>query len=259
MNYKKIAIVADDSAKAKQAKAELVQKYQQIDDDLRAEQAELVIVLGGDGFMLHSMHRLMNCDIPIYGMNCGTVGFLLNSFSLDDLEERINSAQMATLHPLVMKAKCEDGTEVEKLAFNEVSLLRQTAQAAHIKVSVNDMVQIEEMICDGVLVSTPAGSTAYNLSANGPIIPLSANVLALTPITVYRPRRWRGALLPCDKSISFEVLYGEKRPVSAVADFHEVRKVKNVEIKETRDFEIKLLFDKGHALQDRIIKEQFTL
>lgn len=259
MNYKKIAILADDSVTAKNAKNQLVKKYSFLDDDLKAEDADLAIVLGGDGFMLHTMHRLIGHDVPIFGMNCGTVGFLLNEFDDDGLEERLGNLIVSTLTPLEMVVKSVDGTEHKKHALNEVSLLRETAQAARLQVKVNGKVQIEEMVCDGVMVATPAGSTAYNLSAGGPIIPLRANVLALTPISVFRPRRWKGALLPSDKKIEFEVLSAEKRPVSAVADFHEIRNVKVVTVQESTDFEIKLLFDHNLTLQDRIIKEQFTL
>lgn len=259
MEYKKIAILADDSVTAKNAKAKLVERYDFVDDNLKAEDADLVIVLGGDGFMLHTMHRLIEYDVPIYGMNCGTIGFLLNEFSEKDLKERLNNVKTATLHPLEMEVVCNDGSSHAKFALNEISLLRETAQAAHIKVKVSGQTQIDEMVCDGVMVATPAGSTAYNLSANGPIIPLNAQILALTPISVFRPRRWKGAMLPSDKEISFEILNSDKRPVSAVADFHEIRDVQKVVITENREISIKLLFDEGHTLQDRIIKEQFMM
>jgi NAD+ kinase len=259
MKYKKIAITADNSITAKEAKKSLLKRYAWIDDSIRAENADLVIVLGGDGFMLHTMHRLIKDDVEIFGMNCGTVGFLLNEYSEDRLEQRIDELAVSILKPLSMEVTCVDGTTSSNYALNEVSLLRETAQAAKIRVKVNDKVQIPEMVCDGVMVATPAGSTAYNLSAGGPIIPLRANVVALTPISVFRPRRWKGALLPADKKIEFEVLSAEKRPVSACADFKEIRNVKTVVVHESQDFEIKLLFDHNLSLQDRIIKEQFVL
>lgn len=257
--YKNAAILADDSITAKKAKQELLAKYSFIDDSLKAENADVAIVLGGDGFMLHTMHRLIKYNVPIYGMNCGTIGFLLNEYSAKGLEQRLANTKAARLHPLEMKVVCEDGSEHLKYALNEVSLLRQTAQTAKLRVKANNQVQIEEMVCDGALVSTPAGSTAYNFSANGPVLPLNSNILALTPISCFRPRRWKGALLPSDKKIEFEVLNPEKRPVSAVADFHEIRNVVHVHISEDKNYTIHLLFDEGHTLQDRIIKEQFIL
>ncbi len=259
MDYKKIAILADESENAVKAKAELLGMYDFLDDELRAEDADMAIVLGGDGFMLHTMHRLLKLNVPIFGMNCGTVGFLLNEYRADDLEERLADLTVSTLVPLEMKVVCADGKETVNYALNEVALLRETAQAAKIRVQVNGKTQIEEMVCDGVMVATPAGSTAYNLSAGGPIIPLRANVIALTPISVFRPRRWKGALLPADKVIEFEVLKPHKRPVSATADFKEIRDVKKVTVQESKDVELKLLFDHNLTLQDRIIKEQFVL
>jgi len=259
MQLKNIAILADSSEKAQSSKQDLTERYSFLDPELAPHKASLVIALGGDGFMLHTMHRLMEYDVPIFGMNRGTVGFLLNKYSKLDLEERLKNTKTAILHPLQMKAICVDGSEVTQLAINEVSLLREKAQAAHIRVSVDGHVQLEQMVCDGVMVSTPAGSTAYNLSAHGPVIPLNSDILALTPISVFRPRRWRGALLPSDKVISFEVLNPQKRPVSAVADFHEIRDVREVRVMEDKTRQIKLLFDETSTLQDRIIKEQFVL
>jgi NAD+ kinase len=259
MKFKKIAILADNSEKAQESLSRLKYLYDFLNRDIKPEDADAVVVLGGDGFMLHTLHRLMEYDIPVYGMNCGTVGFLLNSYNEIHLLERISNAVPNVLYPLEMVVKCTDGTEHLRLAINEVSLLRETAQAAKIQVSVDDVVQLEEMICDGALVSTPAGSTAYNLSANGPIVPLNSNMLALTPISVFRPRRWRGALLPSDKKISFRILEHEKRPVSAVADFHEIREVIEVHVSEQRKYDMTILFDSNHTLQERIIKEQFML
>lgn len=259
MELKNIAILADTSEKAQDAKNALTERYTFIDANLPAHEAKVVIALGGDGFMLHTMHQLMDSDVSIYGMNRGSIGFLLNKYSKLNLEDRLMNAKTAILHPLKMHAICADGKEVHQLAINEVSLLREKAQAAHIRISVDGSVQIDKMVCDGVMVSTPAGSTAYNLSANGPVIPLNSNILALTPISVFRPRRWRGALLPSNKTISFEVLSPMKRPISAVADFHEIRDVKEVHVCEDITRNIKLLFDEGSTLQDRIIKEQFVL
>jgi len=259
MELSNIAILADSSEKAQDAKQVLIERYSFIEPELAPHKASMVIALGGDGFMLHTMHRLIEYEVPIFGMNRGTIGFLLNKYRKLDLEERLKNTKTAILHPLQMKAICADGREITQLAINEVSLLREKAQAAHIRVSVDGHVQIEQMVCDGVMVSTPAGSTAYNLSANGPVIPLNSNILAITPISVFRPRRWRGALLPSNKVISFEILNSEKRPVSAVADFHEIRDVKEVRVMEDKTRQIKLLFDEGSTLQDRIIKEQFVL
>lgn len=259
MQLENIAILADDSEKAQEAKKLLVERYSFINPKLKPQKANLVIALGGDGFMLHTMHQLMEHDVPIFGMNRGSIGFLLNKFSKLHLEERLQNTKTAILHPLQMKVVCTDGKKLTQLAINEVSLLREKAQAAHISISVDGHVQIEEMVCDGVMVSTPAGSTAYNLSANGPVVPLNSDILALTPISPFRPRRWRGALLPSNKTISFEVLQPKKRPVSAVADFHEIRDVREVHVVEDKTRQIKLLFDAGSTLQDRIIKEQFVL
>jgi NAD+ kinase len=192
-------------------------------------------------------------------MNCGSVGFLMNEYREEGLAERLAAAQAATLHPLRMRAFTGAGTPVEALAINEVSLLRETRQAAKIRVMVDGKTRLEELICDGILVSTPAGSTAYNLSAHGPIIPLGANLLPLTPISAFRPRRWRGALLPAEAEVVFEVLEAEKRPVSATADYTEVRDVRRVEVREDRTVSLTMLFDPDHGLSERIIAEQFTV
>lgn len=257
MKFKKIAILADKSDKAEEALSRLKYLYDFLGRDIKPQDADLVVVLGGDGFMLHTMHQLMQYNVPVYGMNRGTIGFLLNKYEEKNLLERIEKAEVAELHPLKMKAICANGVEHNFKAINEVSLLRETAQAAKIKVSVNDLCHIEELVCDGILVATPAGSTAYNFSANGPVIPLRYGILAVTPISPFRPRRWRGALIPSEMKVTLDILKNEKRPVSAVADFHEVRDVVKVEITEDRKSTIKILFDSDHTLLDRMIKEQF--
>lgn len=221
------------------------------------ENAEIVVALGGDGFMLQTLHAFTATGKPIYGMNKGTVGFLMNEFHETDLMERLAAAEKAVIHPLKMTAHTADHA-VEARAFNEVSLLRETRQAAKIRILVDGKPRISELICDGVLVSTPAGSTAYNLSAHGPILPIDADLLALTPISAFRPRRWRGALLPHRAQVRFEVLESGKRPVSAVADDFEVRDVTAVDVVEDRAIAMTLLYDAGHNLDERILAEQFT-
>ncbi|RFD19200.1 NAD kinase [Komagataeibacter melaceti] len=222
------------------------------------EEADALICLGGDGFMLEMLHTTLARTLPVYGINCGTVGFLMNPAVPDNLPERLASAQAATLHPLRMKAMTREGECVHALAINDVFLFRQTRQAAKIRIEVDGRVRLPELICDGVLISTPAGSTAYNLSAHGPIVPLSANLLPLTPISAFRPRRWRGALLPSTARVRFDILETDKRPVAAVADFTEVRDVISVEISEARELHTTVLFDPGQSLSERIITEQFT-
>ena len=221
--------------------------------------ADVIVALGGDGFMLQTIHKFMAGGKPIYGMNRGSVGFLMNPFSTDDLLGRIRRAESARLHPLRMVAHLESGARVELQAMNEVSIFRQTRQAAKLRVHVDGIVRLEEMTCDGALVATPAGSTAYNLSAHGPILPLDAGVLALTPISVFRPRRWRGALIPRSSTVRFEVLEADKRPVSAVADSTEVREVMEVEVKEDREVAVEVLFEAGQSLSERNLAEQFSL
>ncbi|PIR37594.1 MAG: NAD kinase [Alphaproteobacteria bacterium CG11_big_fil_rev_8_21_14_0_20_39_49] len=255
MTYIKIACVADNSDKAGSSLELLKQKYEFIDD---VAQADAIVALGGDGFMLHTLHEYMKADKPIYGMNCGTVGFLMNEFREDNLIESINAAKRYNLHPLRMVAVDKNGKEHHALAINEVSLLRQTRQAANLKISIDGKMRMQDLTCDGILLATPAGSTAYNLSAHGPIIPINAEVLALTPISPFRPRRWRGALLNHKALVKIEVHNPKKRPVSAVADFTEVRDVVSVTIKEERKKNIHILFDPGHSLEERIIREQFT-
>jgi NAD+ kinase len=255
MVSQRIALVASHGVEAQAELAVLKERY----GDVAPEDADVIVALGGDGFMLRTLHRNLALGIPVYGMKFGTIGFLLNHFHADDLPERIARAQATVLHPLSMHAHSESGTSVEALAFNEVSLLRQTKQAAHIRVSLNGVVRIDELMCDGVLVATPAGSTAYNLSAHGPILPIGSNMLAMTPISPFRPRRWRGAVLPATTEIVFEVLDPYKRPVSATADSTEVRDVVEVRIRESTEHSMTLLFDPEHNLEERILKEQFTV
>lgn len=255
----KIACLADTTPKAQAALRELKQRYTLIDIVGKRTKPDVIVVLGGDGFMLQVLHKYMHRHIPVYGMNCGTVGFLLNSYAPDGLIERIRDARRSILHPLAMYARTTDGRERHELAINEVSLFRESRQAAKLRVSIDHVVRVQEMIADGVLVATPAGSTAYNFSAGGPIIPLSGNTLALTPIAPFRPRRWKGALLHHSSSVTFEILEYEKRPVSAVADFTEVRDVVNVSIYEERSITLSLLFDPEHNLDERILKEQFAI
>jgi len=253
MNFSSIAFVGADSEAAKAALTRLMDRYPHVPP----EEADLIIALGGDGFMLETLHRFIERRVPIYGMNRGSVGFLMNTFREHGLIERLSRAQKVTLHPLRMRARTGGGETVEALAMNEVSMLRETRQAAKLRIRVDGKIRLEELICDGLLLSTPAGSSAYNLSAHGPILPLGAGVNALTPISAFRPRRWRGALLPHAATVLFEVLESPKRPVSAVADYTEVRDVVEVEVHEDRSCELALLFDPEHNLEERIIAEQF--
>ena len=222
------------------------------------DEADVIVCLGGDGFMLETLHDTLNSGVPVYGMNCGTVGFLMNPFSDDDLPNRLAQTQEAILHPLRMHAVTTSGVVEEALALNDVFLFRQTRQAGKIRITVDGKVRLAELVCDGILISTPAGSTAYNLSAHGPIVPLSANLLPLTPISAFRPRHRRGALLPSSVDVGFEVLEPDKRPLAAVADFTEVRDVVSVGVSEDRSVMITLLFDPALNLSERIIVEQFT-
>ncbi|HYZ61550.1 MAG TPA: NAD kinase, partial [Acetobacteraceae bacterium] len=249
----KIAFAAAPTQLAAESRARLVDRYG--DDPI--EEAQVIVCLGGDGFLLEMLHRLLAARLrtPVYGMNCGSVGFLMNEFAEEDLPGRLSRAQAAILHPLRMHAVTVAGAVEEALALNEVSLLRQLRQAAKIRITIDGRVRMPELICDGVLVSTPAGSTAYNLSAHGPIVPLSANLLPLTPISAFRPRRWRGALLPSTADVLFEVLEQDKRPVAAVADFTEVRDVASVAVSEDRSVITTVLFDPGQGLSERIIAE----
>jgi NAD+ kinase len=246
--------VASDAPEAQEPLKRMRERY----GDAGAEQARIVVALGGDGFMLQTLHTFLHGDLPIYGMNFGSIGFLMNEFREEHLHQRLDAAEAARVHPLRMAAATRDGTITEALAFNEVSLLRETRQAGKIRIVVDGKVRIPELICDGVLLSTPAGSTAYNLSAHGPILPIDADLLALTPISAFRPRRWRGALLSHRAHTRFEILEADKRPVSAVADDLEVRDVRSVDVAADPSVTMTMLFDQGHSLDERILAEQFV-
>jgi len=253
---KAMALVASPAKAAQAAQAMLRRRYPFVP----VAEAEMVVALGGDGFLLQTLHDMLdrNSVRPVFGMNRGTVGFLMNEWRIQNLTERVAAAKAMSVAPLAMHATTVEGETIANSAINEVSLLRQTRQTAWIEVSVNGRVVLPELICDGVLVATPAGSTAYNLSAQGPILPLGSNLVALTPISPFRPRRWRGALIPDDLKVSLRVLDPRKRPVSAVADQHEVRDVATVEISVDRSKALTLLFDPEHALDERITMEQFA-
>jgi NAD+ kinase len=248
----KLHFVTASTPEGHAAQAALSARY----GDAGPHDADTIVALGGDGFMLQTLHAFLNLGKPIFGMNLGAVGFLMNEYRQDGLIERLAATERAEVHPLRMVAATGEHT-VEALAFNEVSLLRQTRQAAKIRIIVDGTVRISELICDGALVSTPAGSTAYNLSAHGPILPIDSALLALTPISAFRPRRWRGALLPRRSKVRFEILETAKRPVSAVADGLEVREVVGVEVAEDRSIGMIMLFDAGRNLDERILSEQF--
>jgi len=250
---RKIHFVASHSEAAVAAMRQLQERYGQSDES----DADVIVALGGDGFMLRTLHRFLPAGLPVFGMKLGDVGFLMNRFREDELQLRLNSANVVELNPLCMIAVTEAGGESIALAINEVSLLRQLNQAAHIRILVNGSVKVEELVCDGVLVSTAAGSSAYNLSAQGPILPLGTEALALTPISPFRPRRWRGAVLPTSARIRFEILDCYKRPVSATADAHEIRNVISVDVFEDKQITLKLMFDPDHSLEQRILDEQF--
>ena len=249
----RIAFAAAESEAAQAALAELRRRYGTIDPD----DADVIVPLGGDGFMLETLHRYVGRGVPVFGMHRGSVGFLMNPYRVDGLAERLAVTQPVVLRPLEMRATCVHGDVCKAIAFNEVSLLRETRQAAKLRVSVDNVVRLEELMADGILLSTAVGSTAYNFSAHGPIIPLGAEILALTPISAFRPRRWRGALLPHGVQVLIEALETDKRPVSAVADFTEARDVTRVEIHENRTFSITVLFDRDANLEERVFKEQF--
>lgn len=253
MENKKIAFVAAEYPEAVKAEEYLKARYQHVNPD----DADIIVALGGDGFMLHTLHEYKDRNIAFYGMNRGSIGFLMNAYEPDVLMERLENAQPVDLHPLQMTVTRADGKVETAAAINEVSLLRQTQQAAKIRIVINGVTRLEELICDGILVSTPAGSSAYNLSAHGPIVPIGSDILCVTPISAFRPRRWRGALLDHSAAVRFEILESDKRPVSACADYTEVRDVIAVDICEDRNSSVRILFDKEHDLQERMIKEQF--
>jgi NAD+ kinase len=247
------AFLASDAPQAQTALADLNQRYR----STPPETADVIVPLGGDGFMLETLHRFRERNVPFYGMHRGSVGFLMNAYSPDRLPQRIAAASAVHVHPLAMTAQDRTGREHRALAINEVSLLRQRRQAAKLRIVIDGIVRLEELMADGVLVATPVGSTAYNLSVHGPIVPLGTNLLALTPISAFRPRRWRGALLPHNARVQFELLDTEKRPVSATADYTEVRDVVSVSVRTARDIELTMLFDPEHNLEERVTKEQF--
>ena len=249
----KICFVHSGVELAEQAAKTLIDRHGNHDLD----QADVIVALGGDGFMLHMLHKSIHQNLPIYGINCGTVGFLMNEHDLENVPERIAAAKSVTMHPLKMVATDQNDQNIEALAINEVSLLREPRQAAKIQITIDGEMRLEELVCDGILVATSAGSTAYNLSAHGPIIPLGSNLLALTPISAFRPRRWRGALIPNKSEVTLDILHAHKRPVSVVADSQEFRNIKSVKIREDKSVTLNLLFDKGHDLEERILMEQF--
>jgi len=251
--FQHIAFVASHTPEAREAYGPLEKRYGNADP----AKADVIVALGGDGLMLQTLHKFMNSGKPIYGMHRGTVGFLMNEFVEERLTERLSNAHITVIHPLVMQARDAQGRTHEHRAINEVSLFRQSAQAAHLQIMIDGQERLAELISDGVLVATPAGSTAYNLSAQGPIIPINAPLLALTPISPFRPRRWRGALLPNKAKVTIEIMDADKRPVAAVADHDEVRSVRRVDIAMDHNISINMLFDPGHNLDERILREQF--
>ena len=253
MNYGKIAFIASSEATAKRAMRRLRARYKHVPPT----RADVIVALGGDGLMLETLHNYAHLDVPIFGMNRGTVGFLMNHYREGRLHERPEAAQTVTLHPLHMTARTVRGATHEAWCINEVSLLRETRQAANLRLKVDGKIRLKELVCDGVMLATPAGSTAYNLSAHGPILPIGTELLALTPISAFRPRRWRGALVPNTARVVIDVLDPKKRPVSAVADYTEVRNVRQVRIRQMSEMTLTLLFDPEHNLEERILNEQF--
>ncbi|HML07083.1 MAG TPA: NAD kinase [Xanthobacteraceae bacterium] len=253
IGYKSIAFVASEAQEAQRARRRLAARY----GDVAPEKADVIVALGGDGFMLATLQRFMNSGKPIYGMHRGTVGFLMNEYAEQGLGKRLAAAQVTVIHPLLMRARDDVGRVHRYHAINEVSLYRQIYQAARLRVLVDGKERLRELIADGILLATPAGSTAYNLSVQGPIIPINAPLLALTPISPFRPRRWRGALLPDRARVTIEVLDADRRPVAAVADHNEVRSVRSVDISMDHSIAMHMLFDPGHSLDERILREQF--
>jgi NAD+ kinase len=249
----KIAFVSSNTPEAEEALRRLSARY----GNVAPTEADVIVALGGDGLMLQTLHRFMGAHLPIYGMNRGSVGFLMNEYREEELPERLACAKVNMIYPLRMRVTLSDGEIGKALAINEVHLFRRTYQAARLRIIVDGQVRLEELVCDGVLVATPAGSTAYNLSVHGPILPINSSLLALTPISPFRPRRWRGAVLPSSAKVTIEVLEPQKRPVSAVADHSEFRNVLKVEVAEERGIGLRLLFDPGHELDERVLAEQF--
>lgn len=249
-----ISFRASDADLACEAKERLEARY----GSCEPEDADVIVALGGDGFMLQTLNDVRPLNKPVYGMNRGTVGFLMNEYSEDDLTNRLAEAEEAVINPLHMRAGSDDGIVTEALAINEVSLLRAGPQAARLKISVDGKTRLEELVCDGALVATPAGSTAYNYSAHGPILPIGSEVLAVTAVAAFRPRRWRGALVPKDAIVRFDVLNPQKRPVMADADSRPVRNVHWVEVRSEANVRHRILFDPGHGLEERLIREQFS-
>ena len=254
MTTHRIAFMASTSPAAQDALVQLTALFGQTP----VEAAQVIVALGGDGFMLQTLHDSRALNLPVYGMNCGTIGFLMNTFSADDLPDRLALAEEAVINPLSMRAVSLDGTVTEALAINEVSLLRMGPQASKLRILVDGIVRMPELVCDGALLSTPAGSTAYNYSAHGPILPIGSDVLALTAMAAFRPRRWRGALLPKNAVVRFDVIEPDKRPVMADADSRSVRQVVSVEIRSEPKVAHRLLFDTGHGLDERLQQEQFS-
>ena len=253
MKFKKPHFIVDYTKISKESSNRIQSTYK----FFSLSEADAIVVLGGDGFMLDILKRYQDLDLPFYGINKGTVGFLMNQNQNENLLNKLNQAEETVIHPLKMHAKKIDGSEEDHLAINEISILRSGSQAAKLKIVVDNLVRLEELVCDGALVSTPAGSTAYNYSAHGPILPIDSNILALTAMAAFRPRRWRGALIPSNAKIEFFIKDSNKRPVSAYADSKEVKNISSVKIESEDDVYYKLLFDKGHGLQERILREQF--
>lgn len=249
-----ITFLASDAPVAQEALAKLTASYGSVPVD----QAQVIVALGGDGFMLQTLHATQAMDVPVYGMNCGTIGFLMNEYDEEGLRERLGEAEEELINPLAMRAEAADGSVHEALAINEVSLLRAGPQAAKLRITIDGKVRMEELVCDGALVCTPAGSTAYNYSAHGPILPIGAEVLALTAMAAFRPRRWRGALLPKTAKVRFDVLDAEKRPVMADADGRSAPNVVSVEVRSEPTIRHRILFDPGHGLEERLTREQFV-
>jgi NAD+ kinase len=253
MNLQKPYFVSSASKEAMQYKAKLEKQY----GSFTTDECDVIVALGGDGFMLEAIKDDLNLNLPIFGLNFGSVGFLMNAVNDEHLMERINTSQSIDIAPLKMTATTSDNKVHTGIAINEVSLLRETRQAAKLKITIDNNTRLDELICDGILLSTPSGSTAYNLSAHGPILPINADVLALTPISAFRPRRWNGAIIESSSQVEFEILEAEKRPVSAVADNVEVRDVIKVAVVQDQEHKVKVLFDAKHSFEERILNEQF--